>query len=216
MLAPFLSGFRMIVSRCGKLLFAYPRYIFLMRYRSLRRFPVPLVTTGIFRKASGGPWRSLGYPLGEVERGRVREGEGGYQLSGRPSNYTIPFGTILATISTFKNSVGKTVPKREPMGTPKEAQGRCRGGSYRFWYHFSSHLGSFLGAHGPLKNSWKCVTIITFKGLAPSRQGPFSRPFPGLLFFTLFSFLGTSLLHFWGPGLEKVTKWEPQWSPKIV
>ena len=56
-------------------------------------------------------------------------------------------------ISKFKNSVEKTVSKREPMGTPKVAQRRCRGGSYRFWYHFSSHLGSFLGAHGPLKNS---------------------------------------------------------------
>ena len=68
----------------------------------------------------------MGYPLGEVERGRVREGEVGYQLSGRPSNYYIPFGTILVTISTFKNSVEKTMPKMEPKSSPKEAQGCSR------------------------------------------------------------------------------------------
>ena len=120
---------------------------------TLRRFPVPLVTTGSGKRRPDAEGRCWVPFRGSCKRGRVREGEGGYQLRGRPSNCCLPFCTILATISTFKNSVEKTVPKREPMGTPKEAQGRCRGGSYRFWYHFHSHLGSFLGAHGPLKNS---------------------------------------------------------------
>ena len=120
---------------------------------SLRRFPVPLVTTGSGKRRPDAEGR-LGVPFrGSCKRGRVREGEGGYQLRGRPSNCCLPFCTILATILTFKNSVQKTLLKMEPKRGPKEAQGRPRGGSYRFSYHFSFHLGSFLGALGILKNS---------------------------------------------------------------
>ena len=93
---------------------------------TLRRFPVPLVTTGSGKRPEDLEGR-YGSPLGEVERGRVREGEGGEYLRGAPSNYTIPLGTILASISTFKNSVEKTVSKIEPKSSPTEAQGRSRG-----------------------------------------------------------------------------------------
>ena len=215
-LAPFLADFSMIFKRFGKLVFTYPRYIF---YHALSLFATLSGPPCHYRYIPESVRRTLkvvGVPFRGSWEGESPRGGVTLILGGRPWKDSLPFGSILTTISTFKNSVTKPEPKIEPKSSPKEAQGRSRGGSYRFWYHFSSHLGSFLGAHGPLKNSWKCVTIITFKGLAPSRQGPFSRPFPGLLFFTLFSLLGTSLLHFWGPGLEKVTKWEPQWSPKIV
>ena len=52
-------------------------YFSIMRYHSLRRFPVPLVSTGIFRKASIRRWRFINrVPCRESsERGRVREGE---------------------------------------------------------------------------------------------------------------------------------------------
>ncbi len=43
-----------------------------------------------------------------------------------PSKCRIPFGTILVTISTFKNSVEKTVPKREPLGTQMDAKGSSK------------------------------------------------------------------------------------------
>ena len=39
-----------------------------------------------------------------------------------------------------------------------------------FWLHFDS----FLGALGLWKNSWKCVTIVKFRGLAPSRRSLFA------------------------------------------
>ena len=42
--------------------------------------------------------------------------------------------------------------------------------------HFGFHFDSFLGALGSLKNSWKCVTVVNFRGLTP-----FGRSlFPGL------------------------------------
>ena len=170
----------------------------------------------IFWKASGGPWRSLWVPFRGSWEGESPRGGETLILEEGPCSDRIHFLLILATIWTFKNRVEKAVPKIEPKSSPQEAQGRLRGGSYRFWYHFSSHLNPCLEAHGLLKNSWKCVTIITFKGLAPSRQDSFSRPFPGLPFFTLFSFLGTSLLHFGSPGLEKMRKWDPKKSPQII
>ena len=37
--------------------------------------------------------------------------------------------------------------------------------------HFSIHFNTFLGDLGLFKNSWKCVTIINFRGLTPSRPG---------------------------------------------
>ena len=49
----------------------------------------------------------------------------------------------------------------------------------RFWFfvilsaqrlHFGFNLNSFLGALGLFKNSWKCVTIINFRGLTPSGE----------------------------------------------
>ena len=43
-----------------------------------------------------------------------------------PSKCRIPFDTIFATISTFKNSVEKTVPKREPLGTQMDAKGSSK------------------------------------------------------------------------------------------
>ena len=67
-----------------------------------------------------------GSPLAKVERGRVREGEGRYQLSGRPSFYRTHVGTILATILLIKNNVAKTMPKREPMGIQMDAMGRSK------------------------------------------------------------------------------------------
>ena len=39
-----------------------------------------------------------------------------------------------------------------------------------FWLHFDS----FLGALGLWKNSWKCVTIVKFRGLAPSKRSLFA------------------------------------------
>ena len=56
------------------------------------------------------------------ERGRVREGEMWYHLRGRPSKPGSHFGIMLAIILTFKNSIEKTVSKREPMGTKMEGQ----------------------------------------------------------------------------------------------
>ena len=145
----------MISSRCGKLLFTYPRYIF---YHALSLFAtlsgppchyryVPESVDQTLKVVLGVPFR------GSCKRGRVREVEGGYQLRGRHSKCCLPFCTILATISTFNNNFEKTIPKIEPKSSPKEAQGRSRGGSYRFWYHGGSHLGPFLRAHGLLKIS---------------------------------------------------------------
>ena len=102
-------------------MFAYPRYIF---YHALSFFAAlsgPPLSLQVPESVRGTLKVDTGSPLGEVERGRAREGEGGYQISGRPSIRGIPFGIILATMLTFKNSVEKTVPKREPMGTQMDA-----------------------------------------------------------------------------------------------
>ena len=65
----------------------------IMRYRSLRRFPVPLVTTGMLILEAG------------------------------PPTFYYPFLLNCHVISRFKSSVEKTVPKREPMGTQMDAKG---------------------------------------------------------------------------------------------
>ena len=49
----------------------------IMRYHSLRHFPVPLVTTGSGKRLPDVEGSNTGSPLGVVERGRVREGEVG-------------------------------------------------------------------------------------------------------------------------------------------
>ena len=36
--------------------------------------------------------------------------------------------------------------------------------------HFGIHFDTFLGALGLFKNSWKCVSVINFRGLTPSGQ----------------------------------------------
>ncbi len=40
--------------------------------------------------------------------------------------------------------------------------------------HFCSHFDSLLGALGLWKNIWKCVTVVNFRDLAPSRQSLFA------------------------------------------
>ena len=40
--------------------------------------------------------------------------------------------------------------------------------------HFGSHFHSVLGALGLSKNSSKCVTVVTFQGLAPPRRSLFA------------------------------------------
>jgi hypothetical protein len=40
--------------------------------------------------------------------------------------------------------------------------------------YVGSHFDSLLGARGLWKNSWKCVTVINFRGLAPSRRSLFA------------------------------------------
>ena len=40
--------------------------------------------------------------------------------------------------------------------------------------NFSSHVDVILGALGLWKNSEKCVTVVNFSGLTPSRQGLFA------------------------------------------
>jgi len=72
-----------------------------LRHHSLRRFPVPLVSTGIFRKApahagAGGAF-FLGVPFGE-DGGESPRGEGDYQLRGRPSICTPPLGVNFGDI----------------------------------------------------------------------------------------------------------------------
>jgi hypothetical protein len=47
-------------------------------------------------------------------------------LEGGPLTGEFHFDTIFATISTFKNSVEKTVPKREPLGTQMDAKGSSK------------------------------------------------------------------------------------------
>ena len=42
--------------------------------------------------------------------------------------------------------------------------------------HCGSHFESFLGALGLFKNSWKCVSVVNFRGLTPFRRSLF----PGL------------------------------------
>ena len=37
--------------------------------------------------------------------------------------------------------------------------------------HFGIHFDTFLGALGLFKNSWKCVSVINFRGLTPSGPG---------------------------------------------
>ena len=75
-LAPFLSDFSMIFSRCGKLLLAYPRSIF---YYALSFFATLSGPPCHYRYIPESVDQTLkvdtGSPLGEVERGRVREGE---------------------------------------------------------------------------------------------------------------------------------------------
>ena len=59
--------------------------------------------------------------------------------------------------------------------------------------HFSSHFDSFLRAPGVLKNRQKCVRVVNFRGLAPSRCD-FFEDFDRecvltLIFFRFFRFL---------------------------
>ena len=47
-------------------------------------------------------------------------------LEAGPPTFYYPFLLNLHVISTFKNSVEKTMQKIEPKSSPKEAQGRSR------------------------------------------------------------------------------------------
>ena len=67
--------------------------------------------------------------------------------------------------------------------------------------HTHTHqFGLLFGSLGSLKKQLKvCVRVITFRGLAPSRQSPFSRPVLGPLFSTPFFAFGVVLAPLWPP-----------------
>lgn len=80
-----------------------------------------------------------------------------------------------------------------------EVPGHSRGGLYRFVFHVDPMLASFWESLAPSKNNWKCVPIIGFKVLAPSRQDAFSRFILDLSIPYLLPLLGLSLLRFGCP-----------------
>ena len=53
--------------------------------------------------------------------------------------------------------------------------------------HFGFHFDSLWGALGLWKNSWKCVTVINFRGLTPCRQSLFAGLDCGCVLMVLFS-----------------------------
>ena len=93
---------------------AYPKYIF---YHALSLFATLSGPPCHYRYTYSGKRRPdaegrCWVPFrGSCKRGRVREGEGGYGLSGRPFREHTPLGTILANISKFKNSAKKQCQK---------------------------------------------------------------------------------------------------------
>ena len=137
-LAPCLIHFGKVFSRCEKVSFRYPGYVFyhaLSFFAALSGPPLSLQVPESVRRTL----KVVGVPFRGSWEGESPRGGDTLILEGRPSKDSLPFGSMLATISTFKNSVEKTELKIKPKSSPKEAQGRSRGRSYRFWYHFSSH-----------------------------------------------------------------------------
>ena len=61
--------------------------------------------------------------------------------------------------------------------------------------HFGSHFDNFLWEMGSRKNSWKCVTVINFRGLTPSQMEFFTSPSDGYAFRMIFSPVSAILGH---------------------
>ena len=61
--------------------------------------------------------------------------------------------------------------------------------------HFGSHFNDFLWEMGFRKNSWKCVTVINFRGLTPCQMEFFTSPSDGYAFRMIFSPVSAILGH---------------------
>ena len=62
--------------------------------------------------------------------------------------------------------------------------------------HFGSHFNDFLWEMGFRKNSWKCVTVINFRGLTPFQMEFFTSPNDGYAFRVIFSPVFVILVRF--------------------
>ncbi len=77
----------------------------LFRYRSHRRFPVPLSLQVYIPESAQAAGGSKGSLQGQNERGRVREGEKDYQLRLRPPTQVTHKNTVLFTRAAKTHSV---------------------------------------------------------------------------------------------------------------
>ena len=81
--------------------------------------------------------------------------------------------------------------------------------------HFGSHFDDFLREMSFRKNSWKCVTIINFRGLTPPKWSFFASPNDGTLwgwvfmrFLWFWSVLGSHFEGFWAPIVRQKRFWK--------